>query len=374
MSEHGHSVTRKTEDQTTQSDAPASPAGKLSPVSTPGGAAATTARARRIDTLRTPICERLGIEYPVCQAGMGWVARAELAAAVSEAGGLGVIGAGSDMAPAELRRQIQIARSLTGKPFGVDILFATVRAAGSEVTEYTEAVQEMVQVVLDERVPVLVSGLGSPAAVVPAAHARGIFVMSVVGAVRHAEKAIAGGVDAVIASGSDGGGHVGTIGTAVLIPAVVDAVDVPVLAGGGLADGRTLVAALALGAQGVWMGTRFIATAEAHAHRNYKDKIVATSEAGTVVSRAHSGKPCRLIRNQFTESWEGRQDQIEPYPLQALHVGHAASELGRYRGDTDNGVLPAGQSSGLIHQVIPAGQVVHDVMTEAAAALERLGA
>ena len=249
---------------------------------------------------------------------MGWVARAELAAAVSEAGGLGVIGAGTDMAADELRRQIVATRELTDKPFGVDILFATVRATGSEAARYTDAVQEMVQVVLEERVPVLISGLGSPAAAVPEAHARGIFVMSVVGAVRHAQKAVAGGVDAVIASGSDGGGHVGTIGTAVLIPAVADAVDVPVLAGGGLADGRALVAALALGAQGVWMGTRFVASEEAHAHGNYKGKIVATSEAGTVVTRAHSGKPCRMIRNEFTDSWEARQDEIEPYPLQAL--------------------------------------------------------
>ena len=323
--------------------------------------------------LRTPICERLGIEWPVFQAGMGWVARAELAAAVSEAGGLGVIGAGTDMAADELRRQIAATRSLTDKPFGVDILFATVRAAGSEVAQYTDAVQEMVRVVLEERVAVLISGLGSPAAAVPEAHDHGIFVMSVVGAVRHAVKAVADGVDAVIASGCDGGGHVGTIGTAVLIPAVADAVDVPVLAGGGLADGRALVAALALGAQGVWMGTRFVASEEAHAHGNYKSRIVATSEAGTVVTRAHSGKPCRMIRNKFTDSWATRQNEIEPYPLQALHVGHAASELGRHRGDTDHGVLPAGQSSGLIHRVKPAGQVVGDVVAEAGAALERLG-
>ena len=242
--------------------------------------------------LRTPVCERIGIEYPVFQAGMGWVARAELAAAVSEAGGLGVIGAGTDMAADELRRQIAATRELTDKPFGVDILFATVRATGSEAARYTDAVQEMVQVVLEERVPVLISGLGSPAAAVPEAHARVIFVMSVVGAVRHAVKAVAGGVDAVIASGCDGGGHVGTIGTAVLIPAVADAVDVPVLAGGGLADGRALVAALALGAQGIWMGTRFVASEEAHAHGNYKGKIVATSEA---VSYTHLTLPTKRI-------------------------------------------------------------------------------
>ena len=324
--------------------------------------------------VKTPICERLGIEFPVFQAGMGWVARGELAAAVSEAGGLGVIGAGSNLTPDDMREQIRLVRSRTDKPFGVDILFATVRASGSEVVQYTDAVQGMVDVVLDERVPVLISGLGSPEAVIPAAHERGIMVMSVVGAVRHAVKAVSAGVDAVIASGCDGGGHVGQIGTSVLIPAVVDAVDVPVLAGGGLADGRGLAAALAFGAQGVWMGTRFIATEEALAHEHYKVKIVQINEAGTVVTRAHSGKPCRLIRNNFTASWEGREHEIEPYPLQALHVGHPASELGRRQGDTDNGVMPTGQSAGLIHEIKSAKEVVMDVVQEAAQALERLAA
>ncbi len=323
-------------------------------------------------TLRTPICERLGIDYPVFQAGMGWVARAELAAAVSEAGGLGVIGAGSTLTKDGLRAEIDGVRERTDKPFGVDILFATVRAEGAVVAQYTESVQGMIEVVLEEKVPVLVSGLGSPKAVVPAAHERGIFVMSVVGAVRHAQKAVKDGVDAVIATGCDGGGHVGRIGTAALIPAVVDAVDVPVLAGGGLTDGRGLAAAMAFGAQGVWLGTRFIATDESFSHRNYKEKIVATDTAGTVITRAHSGKTCRLIRNGYTASWEGREDEILPFPLQGRKFGHPASELGRHKGDVENGVLPAGQSAGLIHEVKPAGDVVRDIVTEAKDALERI--
>ena len=323
-------------------------------------------------SLTTPICERLGIRYPVFQAGMGWVARADLAAAVSAAGGLGVIGAGSTMSAEELRDEIRQVRAATDRPFGVDILFASIRAEGSAVVRYTDSVQAMVDVVLDEQVPVLISGLGSPAAVVPAAKARGIYVMSVVGAVRHALKAVGDGVDAVVASGRDGGGHVGEIGTAALVPAVVDAVPVPVLAGGGLADGRGLAAALALGAEGVWLGTRFIATAEARAHQNYKTRIAETDSAGTVVTRAHSGKPCRLIQNEFTNSWAGRESEIEPFPLQALHVGHPASERGRLEGDIENGVLPAGQSSGLIDAVIPAAQVVDEVMAEARAVLDRL--
>ncbi len=322
--------------------------------------------------IRTPICERLGIEHPVFQAGMGWVARADLAAAVSEAGGLGVIGAGSNMDGEQLRAEIRRVRALTDRPFGVDILFATVRAEGERAARYTDAVQDMVEAVLEERVPVLVSGLGSPAAVVPAAHERGIYVMSVIGAVRHAEKAVADGVDAVIASGMDGGGHVGRIGTAALIPAVVDAVEVPVLAGGGLADGRGLAAALAFGAQGVWMGTRFIATAESRSHDNYKHRIANTDVAGTIVTRAHSGKPCRLIDNDFTRGWAGREAEIKPFPLQAMEVGHPASERGRIEGDVEAGVLPAGQSCGMIGDVVPAGEIVRRVVEEAAAAMDRM--
>jgi enoyl-[acyl-carrier protein] reductase II len=325
-------------------------------------------------SLKTEICERLGIEYPVFQAGMGWVARGRLAGAVSAAGGLGVIGAGSTMTPDELRAEIEDVRGLTDRPFGVDILFATVRAEGDVAARYTDSVTALVRVVMEENVPVLISGLGSPKDAVAEAHERGIFVMSVCGAVRHAQKAVGDGVDAVIASGCDGGGHVGRIGTAVLIPAVVDAVDVPVLAGGGLADGRGLAAALAFGAQGVWMGTRFIATEEARSHQNYKDKLVEIDSAGTIITRAHSGKPCRLVSNAYTQSWEGRESEIMPFPLQGQNFGHPASELGRLRGDVENGVLPAGQSSGLIHGVKSAGDVVRDMVAEAETAIGRLTA
>ncbi|PPR64919.1 MAG: Nitronate monooxygenase [Alphaproteobacteria bacterium MarineAlpha4_Bin2] len=323
-------------------------------------------------TLKTEICERIGIEYPVFQAGMGFVARGTLAGAVSKAGGLGVIGAGSNMTRDQLKVEIDTVRELTDKPFGVDILFATVRAEGDVATKYTESVQAMVDVVIEERVPVLISGLGSPKDAVPAAHGAGMYVMSVCGAVRHAEKAATDGVDAVIASGVDGGGHVGRIGTAILIPAVVDAVDIPVLAGGGLADGRGLAAALAFGAQGVWMGTRFIATRESRSHDNYKNILVDTDSGGTVITRAHSGKPCRLIDNDYTREWAGKEGEILPYPLQVRQFGEPASDRGRIQGDVANGVLPAGQSVGLIHEVKSAGEVVHDVVAEAEAALKRI--
>ena len=300
---------------------------------------------------------------------MGMIAQAPLAAAVSDAGGLGVIGTGLSMRPDELREQIRLVRGETGKPFGVDILFATVRTAGNSVSAYTENVQGLIDVALDERVPVLISGLGSPRGAVPHAHDRGIYVMSVIGAERHARKAVSDGVDALIASGREGGGHVGEVGTAALVPATVAAVDVPVIAAGGLGNGASLAAALSWGAQGVWLGTRFIATEEAGAHWNYKAKIVETGSSGTVITRAHSGKPCRLIRNAFTEYWTEHEDEIKPYPMQALEVGNPASKRGRLEGDADRGVLPAGQSVGVIETVQPAGDVVHEIVREARSAI-----
>jgi enoyl-[acyl-carrier protein] reductase II len=323
------------------------------------------------DPLHTPLCDLLGIRYPVMQAGMGLIARGRLAAAVSQAGGLGVIGSGH-LSVDELREEIAIARSLTNRPFGVDILFAKTDAGGSEVESYTKEVEDQVQAVLDCRVPVLISGLGNPILAIDAAHDLGIVVMSVVGTARHAVRLAQAGVDAVIGQGHEAGGHTGPIGTAVLIPQLVDSVEIPVVAAGGLVDGRGLVASLALGATGVWMGTRFIAAEEAHAHDNYKQRIASISEEGTVVTRAHSGKPCRLIRNGFTAEWEGRVADIEPFPLQLLHVGGPASRVARLDGDIEHGSAPAGQGSGLIHDVRPAGEIVDEIVTGAREVLHRL--
>ncbi|MBT6884234.1 MAG: hypothetical protein HOA30_09305 [Rhodospirillaceae bacterium] len=296
------------------------------------------------------------------------VAHGRLAAAVSQAGGLGVIGA-AFMEPEDLRREIRLVRETTDRPFGVDILFAEVAKDDPSTTGYTQQVEDHIAVIFEERVPVLVSGLGNPGRIVPDCHALGIKVMSLVGTSRQAQSVAAAGVDVVIASGQDGGGHVGRIGTLPLVSKAVDSVDVPVLAAGGLADGRGLIAALALGAQGVWMGTRFIATDEARGHQNYKQKIADIDEDGTIVTRAHSGKPNRIIRNRFTASWEGRESEIKPYPGQLQEIGEPASILGRIEGDTENGVLPAGQGAGLIREVKPAGEVVADIMDEARAVL-----
>ncbi len=325
------------------------------------------------DLPRTPLCELLGIRYPVMQAGMGLIARGELAAAVSDAGGLGVIGAGH-LSHDELRREIRLVKARTDRPFGVDILLAQLPTATDATTvHYTGEIQGQIDIVLEERVPVLISGLGNPLGVVDDAHALGMTVMSVVGNVKQARRVAKSGVDAVIAQGHEAGGHTGRIGSIVLVPAVVDAVDVPVVAAGGFADGRGLVAALALGASGVWMGTRFIASAEATAHANYKAKVAEIDEEGTIVSPAHSGKPCRLLRNAFTEHWEAHRDEIRPYPIQFLEVGRPASIQARLEGDVEHGSAPAGQVAGLIREVKGAGEIVRDVMAEAQAVLAHLG-
>jgi len=317
-----------------------------------------------------PLCRMLGIRYPVFQAGMYQVAYGRLAAAVSEGGGLGVIGS-AYMEPEQLREEIRYVKEHTDKPFGVDILFARVEGKDTLTAGYTQQVREHIEVAFEESVPVLVSGLGNPGDIVSRAHEAGMIVMSLVGNSKQARRLVADGVDVIIASGQEGGGHVGRVGTVSLVPAVVDAVGVPVLAAGGLADGRGLLVALALGAMGVWMGTRFVATVEAHGHENYKRKIVEIDEEGTVVSRAHSGKTNRMIRNDFTRSWEGRETEILPYPQQLYKVGQAACYAGRIEGNVENGALAAGQSSALIHEIKPAGEVIRDIMDEARAVLRK---
>jgi enoyl-[acyl-carrier protein] reductase II len=324
--------------------------------------------------LRTPLCELLGIRYPICQAGMGYVARSALAAAVSEAGGLGVLAA-AHHTPAGLRAEIRRVRELTDKPFGVDILFASVRVAGQEAERFSDAVRGWADVTLEERAPVLVAGLGNPGSVTADAHRLGMKVMALCGNVKQALDHKANGVDVVIAQGHEAGGHTGRVAGLVLIPAVVDAVaPLPVLAAGGIANGRGLVAALALGAVGIWIGTRFIATPEAYCHDNYKRKVVAIDEEATVVTRAASGKPCRLIRNNFTREWEGREREIQPFPIQGALVGREAGLRAREAGDIENGNAPCGQSAGLIRGIMPARQVVEALVKEAEESLARLGA
>jgi enoyl-[acyl-carrier protein] reductase II len=328
--------------------------------------------------LKTQLCTMLGIEKPIVQAGMGYVARSELAAAVSKAGALGIIGA-SLISIEQLREEIRKTRDMTDKPFGVDILFATYGRPSPDprVEEYTTEVRKQIDVVFEERVPVLASGLGNPAPVVPQAHELGIKVISLVGNTKNAKRVAAGGVDVIVAQGYDGGGHTGRVGTFSVVPAVVDCVQQPVLAAGGIADGRGLVAALAMGAVGVWMGTRFVASREAFGHMNYKNRITEIDDEGTTRTRCFTGKPCRVIKNRITVEWEDRDEDIEPFPMQVLkiseYIGEDVYKAARLHGKIDIGSCAAGQSSALIHEVKGAGEIIDDIMSEADQILNTFG-
>jgi enoyl-[acyl-carrier protein] reductase II len=303
---------------------------------------------------RTALTETLGIEYPIIQAGMGGVAMAELTAAVSNAGGLGVIG-GAMLTADGLREEIRKVKDMTDKPFAVDLLLA----------EGMPGLAEQIEAVYEEGVPVFASGLGNPAPYAAEMHRRGMKIIAVVGNVRNARRCAEGGTDIIVAQGHEGGGHTGRIATLALVPQVVDAVKpLPVVAAGGIADGRGLVAALALGACGIWVGTRFVATQEAFGHLNYKNKIVEGNEEGTVITKAFTGKTCRVIRNKYADDWLGREDEIKPFPFQLMVDGYKL-EAAIGRGDTEIGFMPAGQISGLIHRLEKAEDVVRAFIEEA---------
>lgn len=310
--------------------------------------------------LRTPICDQLGIEYPILLAGMGGVAMHKLVAAVSNAGGLGVIGAAT-LDAARLRTEIHKTRELTDKPFAVDLL-----------APIPDMIRPQMQVVFDEGVKIFVAGLAVPQEFIAEMHERGMIVIVMIGKVRHAIKSEQEGADIVAAQGTEAGGHTGEIGALALVPQVVDAVRIPVLAAGGIADGRGLVAALALGAQGVVVGTRFIATPEAQAAPEYREAILRSAEADTIRTRCYTGKPARTIRNPYNEAWERKADQIKPFPQQIMHSMQEGvmDYMGVTGGaDPERYFMPAGQGMGLIRQIKPAGEVLADIVREADAVL-----
>ncbi len=317
-------------------------------------------------TLRTPICEMFGIEVPVFLAGMGGVAYAEVCTAVSEAGGFGTLGM-AGVGPEGIRDQMRQVRKHTDKPFGVDLLAAL-----------PDQMLAAIDVIIDEGANAFIAGLGVPEAVVDRCHRAGVKVMSLCGKVSHAVRAEQAGCDVVVAQGTEAGGHTGSIGGIALIPQVVDAVDIPVLAAGGLVDGRGLAAALAFGAQGVWMGTRFIASHEARAAEGYKKRITEIGAPETSITRCYSGKPMRVIRNRYVEDWDQRSEEVAPFPQQmaasaALGVlALTASDISHI--DTDRACMPCGQGAGSILGIASCAEIVTSVVDEARRTIERLGA
>lgn len=315
-------------------------------------------------TYRTKLCDLLGVTHPIMLAGMGGVSYAELAAAVSNAGGYGVLGmAGRE--PDFIRDQMRKVRGLTDRPFGVDLLAAS-----------PESLTASVDVIIREGASAFVAGLGVPMPIMKALKDAGLKVMVVCGAVRHAVKAEQAGCDAVICQGGEGGGHTGLVGTMPLVAQAVEAVKVPVVAAGGLYDGRGLAAALALGAEGVWMGTRFIASVEAHAADLYRQSVVEAEDSSTVRTRCYSGKPMRVLGNPYVADWESRPADIQPFPIQA-GISVRNNAMGGIGGqleglDPDKSCFAMGQSAGGIRDVLPAGEIVRRIMSEAEAAIARV--
>lgn len=318
--------------------------------------------------MRTRLTDLLGIEHPVMCAGMGGVSYHRLVAAVSEAGGFGCLGA-STMSSDEMVEEIRAARFLTAKPFGVDLL-----------TALPDRLMTDVDALIREGASMFVAGLGVPRDAIDLCHERGVLVGSMCGKVRHAVAAVEAGCDLVIAQGTEAGGHTGLVATMPLVPQVVDAVAgrVPVVAAGGIVDGRGLAAALVLGADGVWVGTRFIATPEARSAPGYKDALVRTAEDGTVITRSYSGKPMRTIRNAWTDHHDRHPEEVQPFPQQlltsmqagALHLGGDEDTEGV---DPDREGYPAGQGVGAIDGLVSAAELVTRFVEEADAALHPFG-
>lgn len=300
---------------------------------------------------RTRICDLLNIQYPILQGGMAWVATAELASAVSEAGGLGIIG-GGNMPGELLREEIRKTRSITDKPFGVNIML---------LSDYVE---EQMKVVLDERPDVITTGAGNPGPYIPSLKEKGIKVIPVVASVALAMRLERIGVDAVIAEGNESGGHIGDLSTMTLVPQVVDAVSIPVIAAGGIADGRGFLAALALGAEGVQMGTRFVCSEECTAHPAYKQAILKAKDRDTVVTGRPTGHPVRCLRNKLTRQFEELEARCAP-PEELEELGRGKLRSAVIDGDVEYGSVMAGEISGLIKDIKPVKVIIEDIIKEA---------
>jgi enoyl-[acyl-carrier protein] reductase II len=309
-------------------------------------------------SLKTRITELLNIEYPIFQGGMAWVSTYTLAAAVSNAGGLGIIAAGAADAN-YVREQIKNIREFTDKPFGVNVMLLSPHA------------DAVIKVIIEEKVPVVTTGAGSPGKYIKELKEAGTKIFPVVPSVALAKRMERDGVDGIIAEGTESGGHVGELTTMALVPQVVDQVSIPVIAAGGIADGRGMLAAFALGAEGVQIGTRFVCSDECHVHENYKMAIVDAKDRDAIVTGRLIGTPVRGLKNKLTKEFEKLEDRKasrEEFEV----FGSGALRKAVVEGDIKNGSVMAGQISGLICDIKPCKEIIKDLIKEYNENLENL--
>lgn len=301
--------------------------------------------------MKTKVTELLQIEYPIIQGGMAWVAEHHLAAAVSEAGGIGLIGAAS--APPEIvREEIRKAKELTDKPFGVNIMLLNPNA------------DEVAKIVVEEGIQAVTTGAGNPEKYMPMWKEAGVKVIPVVASVAMAKRMERYGADAVVAEGMEAGGHIGNQTTMALIPQIVDAVNIPVIAAGGIGDGRGVAASFMLGAEGVQMGTRFVVADESIVHDNYKDRIVKAKDIDSVVTGQSTGHPVRCLRNQMTKEYIKKEQEGVPFEeLERMTLGSLRKAV--MDGDILNGTVMAGQIAGLVSKRQSCKEILQEIMTEA---------
>jgi enoyl-[acyl-carrier protein] reductase II len=307
--------------------------------------------------ISTVLCDLLKIKYPVLQGGMAWVSTAELAAAVSEAGALGIIGSGNATA-AWVAEQIRLTRKLTAKPFGVNVLLSS------------PYVDEIIPVLITEKVPVVTTGAGNPGKYLPSLQAAGIKVIPVVASVALAKRLTRYNIDALIAEGMESGGHVGELSTMVLVPQIAEAVNVPVIAAGGIFDGRGLAAALMLGAAGVQMGTRFMCAKECRIHQKVKEAIIKAKDRDTVITGTSTGHPVRVLKNKLSRQFEELEKRnASKAEMEELGLGRLQAAMAE--GDIEHGSVMAGQVSAMVKEVQTARDIILDVVNGAAAILKK---
>lgn len=307
--------------------------------------------------ISTVLCDLLKIKYPILQGGMAWVSTAELAAAVSEAGALGIIGSGNATA-SWVSEQIRLTRELTAKPFGVNVLLSS------------PYVDEIVAVLITEKVPVVTTGAGNPGKYLPSLQAAGIKVIPVIASVALAKRLTRYNIDALIAEGMESGGHVGELSTMVLVPQVAEAVNVPVIAAGGIFDGRGLAAALMLGAMGVQMGTRFMCAQECRIHQQVKEAIIKARDRDTVITGTSTGHPVRVLRNKLSRQFEElEKHNASKAEIEELGLGRLQAAM--VEGDIEHGSVMAGQVSAMVKEIQPARDIILDVVNGAVAILKK---